>query len=142
MNPFRKIWLHTAVITASVIGYGWVYWNLKFDTPELAASMPDVCLLRRVAGIPCPSCGSTHAVMQLFRGHFLAAWLANPLGYVLALGMLLLPIWALLDLATKRQTLTTGYKFLESTIKRRWVAIPLVLLIAANWAWNLLKYAP
>ena len=38
------------------------------------------CPLRTLTGVPCPLCGSTTSVEDLFRGHPLGALQANPLG--------------------------------------------------------------
>jgi len=45
-------------------------------------TFPD-CLVKRLTGIPCPSCGSTRAVMSLMRFHFLESILFNPLPVLL-----------------------------------------------------------
>lgn len=38
------------------------------------------CPLRTLTGVPCPLCGSTTSVEDVFRGHVVAAIQANPLG--------------------------------------------------------------
>ncbi len=46
------------------------------------------CLLKGLAGIPCPTCGSTHSVVYLSRGNVAGALAANPLlsiGFMIAL---------------------------------------------------------
>ena len=44
--------------------------------------LPD-CLVKQLTGIPCPSCGSTRAVMSLMRFHFWESVLYNPLPLLL-----------------------------------------------------------
>ena len=49
------------------------------------------CPLRTLTGVPCPLCGGTTSVEDVFRGHLLGALQANPAGpVVLALGIGLL----------------------------------------------------
>jgi len=38
------------------------------------------CPLRTLTGVPCPLCGGTTSVEDVFRGHLLGALQANPLG--------------------------------------------------------------
>jgi hypothetical protein len=52
--------------------------------PVLA--LPFVCPLRALAGIPCATCGMTHAFVHLARGEVAAAVGASPLGALLAAG--------------------------------------------------------
>jgi hypothetical protein len=43
-----------------------------------------VCLLRRLAGLPCPGCGLTRAFAHLAKGEWAAAASDHPLAFVLA----------------------------------------------------------
>ena len=38
-----------------------------------------VCLFRLFTGLTCPGCGSTRAMHQILHGHFLTAFMLNPL---------------------------------------------------------------
>lgn len=58
---------------------------------------------------------------------------------MLALVMLIGPVWILFDYATKGQTFFNFYGQLEAFIKRPGTAIPLVLLVILNWFWNIFK---
>ncbi len=61
------------------------------------------CPLRTATGVPCPTCGSTHAVVALLQGHVKTALRDNPLttgvttGFALAVmwaaGAMLIPAW-------------------------------------------------
>ena len=46
------------------------------------------CPLRALAGIPCATCGMTHAFVHLAHGEVAAAFAASPLGALLALSAL------------------------------------------------------
>ena len=66
--------------------------------PVLARFAP-VCPFHALTGVPCPGCGSTRAVLALFRGDVAAAFGFNPLAATaLAAGIvggLLAPLWVL-----------------------------------------------
>jgi hypothetical protein len=47
-----------------------------------------VCLFRLVTGLTCPGCGTTRALHEIMHGHFLEAFMLNPL-LLLALPLLL-----------------------------------------------------
>lgn len=46
------------------------------------------CPLRTLTGVPCPFCGSTTSVEDVFRGHLLGAVEASPLGPVVIVAAL------------------------------------------------------
>jgi uncharacterized protein DUF2752 len=52
--------------------------------PVLA--IPYTCPLRGIAGIPCATCGMTHAFVHLAHGDVARALAANPLGAAIAAG--------------------------------------------------------
>lgn len=56
------------------------------------------CVWMDRAGIPCPTCGMTTAFAHAAEGHFLAAFLAQPMGLALALGTAM-TFWAALYVA-------------------------------------------
>ncbi len=120
---------------ASVAGIAW----LAFAAADPHAS-GSVCLFRNVTGIPCPSCGSTHAVLKLMHMDWMGALQDNPLGFVLAAALLVLPVWLLYDLVRKKSSFYHFYTLSEAFVRRRAVAIPLVALVLANWLWNIYKY--
>jgi hypothetical protein len=50
-----------------------------------------------------------------------------------------LPVWLAADLLRERDSLYRFYQRAEATLRRPSVALPLILLILANWAWNIVK---
>src|SRR5512137_1559070 len=54
------------------------------------------CTFRALTGLPCASCGMTHAFVALARGDAAGAWSASPLGALVAAGAW---AYALLDAA-------------------------------------------
>lgn len=129
--------LYLLVSTACFAGYVWLYLNLsekflKHDTLQ-------VCLVKNVTTIPCPSCGTTRSMISMFQGDFIQAMLINPFGLLLAIIMILTPIWIAFDVIAKKNTLFSLYGKLETHLKKPIVAIPLIILVIFNWIWNIIK---
>jgi len=53
--------------------------------------------------------------------------------------MLLAPLWIIVDIAAKKNTLFTFYQKTETYLKRPQLAIPLVIIVIINWIWNITK---
>lgn len=85
------------------------------------------CLFKRVSGHPCPSCGSTRAVMALLRGQWGEAFLWNPLVLVTLMG-------AAGILAFR---LASGSRLVLAwdASGRRLAYVLAGLVILANWVW-------
>jgi hypothetical protein len=133
--PLNKRNLYTILITGCIAGYIWLYYGMTFPPDHVV----DVCLFKRIADIPCPSCGATRSVVSLIHGDLIKALYINPLGLVVAGVMLLTPFWLLADLVTKRESLLNVFRHTERLLKKPGVAIPLVLLLVINWIWNIAK---
>lgn len=116
-------------------GYAWIYYNLGngAETPVHA------CVVKKIAGIPCPSCGSTRSVISLMEGNVVEAVLWNPIGLILLVGMAVFPVWITYDLFNKQQTLYLAYRRTEAFFSRRRYAISALILVLANWLWNIYK---
>lgn len=127
--------LYVLLSTACLTGYVWlaVTWN-----PSNSAE-PGACLFKRLTGIPCPSCGSTRSVLALLHGDFSSGIYWNPFGIILISILLLAPLWILFDVVFRRQTLFSFYNQTERIIRRKWIAIALILLVILNWIWNIYK---
>lgn len=41
-----------------------------------------ICMFRFLTGLTCPGCGATRALHQILHGHFLAAFMLNPLFFI------------------------------------------------------------
>jgi len=118
-----------------VLGYGWLAFSLFQGT----SSEMVLCPVKNISGYPCPSCGSTRAVILLIQGEFSEAMLSNPLGFIILLLMIILPIWMIFDVLTERMSLFHTYRKVEKWLRKRQIAIPLLLLVLANWIWNINK---
>lgn len=112
--------------TAIVVGWAAVIAAVQF-LPFFRRHDLNACMFLRLTGLPCPSCGSTRAVLALTRGEILRAFAWNPLitaflaTLVLYLGTRILTGWA------PRVRLTRTERILALTL--------LVALVLGNWAW-------
>lgn len=127
--------LYAFLLAGCAAGYGWLFLAMSLH----ADTNSTVCFIKRLTGIPCPSCGATRSVLKISDGHFREALLLNPLGYLLAMLLLTLPVWILSDFFFKRESLYAFYQKIESQLKRPVYAIPLSALILINWIWNIIK---
>lgn len=70
---------------------GWPRWSILLPTLWLTLGSAtlllsasrgrpvQLCLLKRVTGCPCPTCGFTRGTLSFLQGHPIQAWLYNPL---------------------------------------------------------------
>lgn len=129
--------LYSTMFLACIVGYGWLYFsNVQYLTGHKSV---EVCLIKYITGIPCPSCGVTRAIILLTEGNIVEALRINPLGFIVAIIMLAAPIWIVLDVVAKSNTLVDFYRRVESYLRSPHYAIPLALLIMSNWIWNIMK---
>lgn len=131
----KAVYLFGAI--ASLTGYIWIIFNII--SPN-GMHTPDLCLFKNLTGIPCPSCGTTHAVLKLVHMDWMGAIMENPLGYVISIGLLVMPVWIAYDLLKGKSTFYEQYKKTEALIRNKWIAASLILLVTANWVWTIYKY--
>ncbi len=101
--------------------------------------VPGVCIIKHTTGIPCPSCGTTRSVIAILHGDVYAALRWNPMGIPVFLLLFLIPVWIGYDLVAGKATLWAGYRKAETWFRRKQVGIPVLLLVAVNWLWNIYK---
>jgi hypothetical protein len=130
--------LYILLSAALIAGYTWIFYE---NTANPAGESDDitVCLLKHVTNIPCPSCGSTRAVVSLLHGNFITALTTNPMGIIIALIMIFTPVWIMFDLITEKKTLLEFYYKTEDFLRKPKVAVPLIVLVFINWIWNITK---
>ncbi len=129
--------LYISVVIACLAGYFWIYWILMNTTSSTSSF--EVCFIKHISNIPCPSCGSSRSVISIIQGHFQEALRINPLGYIIALIMFISPAWIIVDLVFKRKSFYNAFLKMESIFKKHLVSIPLILLVIINWIWNIYK---
>jgi len=134
---FSRRQIDRVAFVACLCGWGWIALTLNGVTANLPFS---VCPIKLLFGVPCPACGSTHAVIHIVEGHFREAFRCNPLGFILAAGLIVVPAWVVIDYLRRRTTFRLFYSRFEGWFSQKKVALPAIVLIVANWVWNILKY--
>jgi ABC-type maltose transport system permease subunit len=88
-----------------------------------------LCPMKRLTGLPCPTCGSTRAGLAMLTGEPLQAWLWNPL--VVSVGAV-----AAVVLLVR---LATGCTLRLNFTRRDWriATAALIIAVLANWAYVL-----
>jgi len=129
--------LYILLLTACAAGYIWlavIYHQRTTNSLE-----PGVCLFKRLTNIPCPSCGSTRSVLSLMNGDIQSALIWNPFGIILMAILIVSPFWILYDVESRKKTLLNAYIKSELILKRKWIALPAILIVMLNWIWNISK---
>lgn len=98
------------------------------------------CLFKSLTTLPCPSCGTTRSVNALVSGNLTEAWYANPFGFVVLPIMFILPLWIVLDFLFHTNSLLRSYSATETLLKKKPLAVILIMLVLVNWARNLVNY--
>lgn len=129
--------LYSILLIACLAGYIWLYFSITKNITKNKSV--EVCLIKYLTNIPCPSCGSSRSVISLTKGDLIGALNFNPIGYLVSIIMLIAPIWIILDTMIKTKTLFGFYLKIETYVKRPKIAIPLILLVIINWIWNITK---
>lgn len=119
------------------VGYGWLYYYIT-NTQQHKHTI-EICIVKRTANIPCPACGSTRAIAALVQGNVLQSILLNPFGILIAIALLIVPIWLIVDIITSRTGLFSFYNKCEAIVRKPGIAILLALLVIINWIWNIKK---
>lgn len=124
------------MLIACLAGLIYLFYNIH----TLQSQTFRVCIIKNVTDYPCPSCGTTRAVTLLLKGRFIESLLLNPIGIVVAIIMIIFPIWILIDIIFKKETFYFWYKKAECTIRKPWLASILIVLVLLNWIWNIYKH--
>ena len=99
----QKNKLYLFIVLACFVGYGWLFFSLQHQH-QIQNNEFSVCLFKKATHIPCPSCGTTRAVIEISKGDILASIFINPFGIIVALIMLVCPFWIGYDFLTKKDT--------------------------------------
>jgi hypothetical protein len=87
----------------------------------------ELCLLKRLTGLPCPTCGLTRGILALLHGRLTDAIAFNPLAFVIlgvaAIGLL------------GRLALGVGLRLDLSRGERKVAGILAVALLLSNWVY-------
>lgn len=124
-------------LAATACAGGWLWTASSVISGE--QGMWKGCLLKMLLHVPCPSCGATRSVVAVFRGDVTGAFCSNPLGLLLAVGLVTLPVWLLTDLAFRRATLYRLFLHADALLRRRRIFAVFACAILANWVWMLVR---
>lgn len=128
--------LYAILLVACMAGGAWLFYNVSLSEAECAGG---ICLLKSTTNIPCPSCGSTRAILSLLHGNFISSLRINPFGIIVFAIVLIAPLWILTDVLRRRSSLLNFYNRFESFLQRPRVMIPFAFLVLINWIWNITK---
>ena len=89
------------------------------------------CPLRDLTGLPCPTCGGTHAAVAMAHGRPAEAFTSSPL---VAGGLVLFSFWLVAGVIT---TLVPAWrrKLVLSSREKRTARVLAVLIVLWGWAW-------
>ena len=92
-------------------------------------SVLPACAVKGITGIPCPTCGSTRAIVHLAQGDIAAALLMNPLVSACVLGACLYFIYSLITLKPGIPRFTV----VISERERMVLQVGIVVALVVNW---------
>lgn len=118
------------------MAWGWLLGQQVMQSHNVGLT---VCTLKAVTGYPCPSCGTTRSASALIAGRWQEGLYTNPLGGVVLVWLIITTLWLLYDALVWCNTLQQAYKRAGGILQKRYVWIPLAVLIALNWVWNIQK---
>lgn len=131
-QPKNQLYILTGVIC--FLGGLWLVAARHFG---LHAS---VCPVKLISGYPCPSCGSTRSIHLLLEGRFVDAVLLNPLGLVSFSLFITVVLVLLMDTVMKSDIYYQAYQYVGKVLRdRRIFSTLLIVLVIANWIWNIYK---
>lgn len=130
--------IYRLVLAGCITGLAWILLHYFIPTATGTSGVV-VCPIKNLSGYPCPSCGTTRALILLLKGDPLSSAGVNPLGLILGPLLIILPLVAVFDLFTGNRSLYKAYRGAEEIVRRPPVAILLSVLILLNWVWNIKK---
>jgi hypothetical protein len=133
--PRKKLYI--LILFFAFAGYSWIFVNHYLVGTN--KHLINVCLFRNITGIPCPSCGTTHSVISISKGNFRTAVQENLLGFPISMMLLVFPVWILIDLIMKKDGFYRFFLWSEMVLRKKWIAWSALILIVANWGWNIFK---
>ncbi len=127
------------ILSFSVCLIGYLYIAFQFNQYNSASVGLDVCIFKNLTTIPCPSCGSTRAILALVSGDVLTAIYLNPFSILIVGIMIILPLWILLDGIMNSSSFYKYYCKIESIMQKPKYGFCIIILVICNWTWNIIK---
>ncbi|MCZ4693349.1 DUF2752 domain-containing protein [Ancylomarina euxinus] len=129
--------LYQLVTLLSVLAYGWLIYNSFFT--NTSGEGITVCWFKTVSGLPCPACGSTSGIVEIFKGNFYKAFQYNPFAYSSLFILIASSFWVTYDISTKKDGFYRFYLTVNNKLKKKRIIIPIILLFLIIWMWNIYK---
>lgn len=127
--------LYLFILVACLTGFSYLFYSLHYST----STSLSLCMIKNITGYPCPSCGTTRAIQLLLKNNWMASLQMNPFGIVVAILMVVLPLWIVFDFIAKKESFFNCYPKAEAIIRTKWLAVFLIVLVVLNWIWNINK---
>jgi len=129
--------LYQLLLGGCLAGYLWLFFSQVFHLAE--ENQASICLFKKATGYACPACGTTRSVFALLRGDLNHAVLLNPLGVLVVISLVAIPVWLLNDSLQKSDSLYRWYSKSENFLRRPLVLFFVTTAMISNWIWNLMK---
>ncbi|MCD4679404.1 MAG: DUF2752 domain-containing protein [Bacteroidales bacterium] len=136
--PLSRNKLYIFLTVSCIVGYIWLFINYTILANN-STNEVGFCIIKHVTNIPCPSCGSTRSILSILKGNLSESLYWNPIGMILFLIIVITPLWIVFDYLFHKDSLLKFYKKSEKVLRQKKVAIPAIILILANWIWNIYK---
>lgn len=122
-----------------LLGVGWLTYKLLTPTDWQQGAWQ--CPFKTIMGIACPGCGTTRGFYAIIMHHDVGAAIVryNAFSVIELPLMVLVAIMFVIDIALQQHWLYDFCLKVDAALKQKWVIIPTILLIIANWGWNIWK---
>jgi hypothetical protein len=118
----------------SVAGAAWLFLDHSLS------GSATLCLFKSATGLPCPSCGTTRSLAVLLQGDLFQALSINPLGIAAAIGLIVVPLWIVVDLLRSQDSFYRAFRSIENFLRSNRIAAAAgIIIVAGNWLWNIAK---
>ena len=99
------------------------------------------CPFKSIMGFACPGCGTTRGFYAIIIHHDIHEAIVryNALSVIEIPMLILLSIMLALDFLMHKHMLYDICIKIDIALKQKRILIPIILLIIANWGWNILK---
>jgi hypothetical protein len=120
------IWLSASVLS---LGLAAAWLTIGLPWPR--------CVFHDITRLPCVTCGMTRCGIQLFHGHFLAAFEWNPLVFAVLCSVITFDVYALATLVVRAPRLRIHVATQRAKTLLR---VSVIFVLALNWIYLLLHW--